>query len=1031
VAADARPGEPNRTIQQGVDDNLTRRRPTFVGREPELRQLRGSFEVAARGEGALILLVGEPGIGKTALCEQLSGFVGARGGLPLVGHCYPEGSAGVPYQAFVEAFETLARQRDTDALRAELGSSAGELARIAPSLRSRLQVELAAPENPEDDRLRLLSGILDGLRKIGAAQPLLLVLEDLHDADRGTLDLLVYVARHLAGTPLLVVGTYRDVEVDRAHPLAAALAELRRVSQFERLHLSELSVDEVQRLLASSSQQAVPRALAEQVHHRSGGNALFVHELLRFLLSEGLVDRRGGVLRRVGEEASLAGQMPEGLRDVVGRRLSRLSPAANQVLSVASVIGREFQLEVLRRVHAQPDAELESALEEAVAEAIVDEHLVVGATITYRFTHAFFQQTLSDEIMAPRRIRLHQQVARVLEEVHARRLEEHAAELAEHYSFSSDASDLSKAVDYATLAAKRATEVFAYGEAARQLERALAVQDLVDPDDRVKRLDLLLELGAALFPSGETERVILQVAPDAFALAEGLGDRGTAFRACRLALDCLFAQGASTGLGGGSNTAQPPYLMWAERARHYADPGSIQRVYTDLAFAHVLLMGGQFAQARALRLEALALARQHGDTEALFSCAIYLLAQGAPHRWDERVRLAEECAGWPRQGVSTQTLGQALWYCGMVQLAQGERAQADELWSQVAELAKRTRVATVGLFVAQREALLAIVDGRLDEALVLLQRFAALADELGVPSRGRNFGLNQLITPVLYLGRSDAWLTASEEQSAAASPAQPGRRQGPGFFVRTAARAMCLAQLGHLEEARTVAGPLLNDFTGNIDDERLITELVWLLQAAVVVEHPAAAQALAARLACAADLSGDNHMWTCVARHLGDAAALAGDRTAARAYYLQALEAAGRIRFRPELALTHLRLAELLVEGEDDHAQSEALEHLDVAIPELQDMHMQPGLERGLALREKLTPAAAQEPPRQLASDMLTAREREIAGLMADGLSNHDIAQRLVITEGTVEVHVKHILGKLGLRSRSQVAGWLARQGST
>jgi predicted ATPase len=373
---------------------------------------------------------------------------------------------------------------------------------MVPALRSRLQVELSAPENPEDDRLRLFSGILDCLRNIGAAQPLVLVLEDLHDADRGTLDLLVYLARHLRGTPLLVVGTYRDVEVDRAHPLASALAELRRGTQFERVHLGELSVDEVQRLLASSSQQTVPRALAEQVHHRSGGNALFVHELLRFLLSEGLVERRGGVLRRVGEETSLAGQMPEGLRDVVGKRLSRLSPATNQALRVASVIGREFQLEVLRRVHARPDEELESALEEAVAEAIVDEQLVVGATITYRFGHAFFQQTLSDEIMAPRRIRLHQQVARVLDEVfsNARRLEEHAAALAEHYSFSSDASDLSKAVDYATLAAKRATEVFAYGEAARQLERALAVQDLVDPDDRVKRLDLLLAFGAGPVP---------------------------------------------------------------------------------------------------------------------------------------------------------------------------------------------------------------------------------------------------------------------------------------------------------------------------------------------------------------------------------------------------------------------------------------------------------------------------------------------------------------------------------------------------
>jgi hypothetical protein len=145
----------------------------------------------------------------------------------------------------------------------------------------------------------------------------------------------------------------------------------------------------------------------------------------------------------------------------------------------------------------------------------------------------------------------------------------------------------------------------------------------------------------------------------------------------------------------------------------------------------VLLFGGQLAHARASRLKALALARQHADTEAMFSCASYLLAVGAPQHRDERLRLADECAGWPRQGVSTQTLGLALWYCGMVQLTQGERAQAEEIWRQLAELAERTRVATVALLVAEREATLAVIDGRLEEELVLLQRFVDLADELG------------------------------------------------------------------------------------------------------------------------------------------------------------------------------------------------------------------------------------------------------------------------------------------------------------
>jgi DNA-binding NarL/FixJ family response regulator len=154
-----------------------------------------------------------------------------------------------------------------------------------------------------------------------------------------------------------------------------------------------------------------------------------------------------------------------------------------------------------------------------------------------------------------------------------------------------------------------------------------------------------------------------------------------------------------------------------------------------------------------------------------------------------------------------------------------------------------------------------------------------------------------------------------------------------------------------------------------------------------------------------------------------------GDRTAARGYYMKALDSTGKIRFRPELALTHLRLAELLLEEAEDTARSEGREHLDIAISELRDMKMQPALERALALHNDQGPLPEQQSARPTGAETLTAREREIAGLMADGLTNHEIAERLVITEGTVEVHVKHILGKLGFRSRAQVAGWFARQG--
>jgi predicted ATPase len=177
-----------------AEKGASQRQP-FVGREDELHQLQSAFETAAKGDGALIMLVGEPGIGKTALSEQFCRFVLSAGGRSLIGHCYGEGFRP-PYQPFVEVLATYMYGLDNDALRADMGSSAADLARIVPPLRERLHVSPLPPGDPEEDRWRLLQAATDLLRNASAKQPLLVVLEDLHDADRGTLDLLLYLARH-------------------------------------------------------------------------------------------------------------------------------------------------------------------------------------------------------------------------------------------------------------------------------------------------------------------------------------------------------------------------------------------------------------------------------------------------------------------------------------------------------------------------------------------------------------------------------------------------------------------------------------------------------------------------------------------------------------------------------------------------------------------------------------------------------------------------------------------------------------------
>jgi eukaryotic-like serine/threonine-protein kinase len=464
-------------------------RTVFVGREQELRQLQNAFDAALSGNGGLVMVVGEPGIGKTALTGQLATYVAMRGGRALHGNCYEEGSLSLPYLPFVEAMRSYVLDHDAEALRSELGTNAPYVAKIVSEVREKVNVELPAGGDPEDERWRLLSGVTTFLKNAAAVQPLMLLLEDLHWSDRGTLDLLNHLGRNLDGARLLVVGTYRDVEVDRSHPLSAALAELRRSTNFSRVTLRGLGVDDVAKMLSAIAGREVPRQVADQVHRQTEGNPLFVQEMARWLVEEGHL--RGGT-----SDSTLAMQIPEGLRDVIGRRISRLTPECNRILSIAAVIGRDFSFDVLSAVANLPDEALLAAIEDAMKVGVLQERAEAG-TVHYRFAHAFFRQTLYEEMIAPRRLRLHQEVARALETQYARRLDEHAAELTEHFSYSTDPADLEKAVAYAERASQRAMAVFDYGEAARLLEKALGVQDVLDPDDAKRRSELQLGLAWA------------------------------------------------------------------------------------------------------------------------------------------------------------------------------------------------------------------------------------------------------------------------------------------------------------------------------------------------------------------------------------------------------------------------------------------------------------------------------------------------------------------------------------------------------
>jgi len=910
-------------VEKPLSDPLYGR--TFVGREQELHQLQSAFDAAVSGQGSLAMVVGEPGIGKTSLCEQLATYVAVRGGRALVGHCYEEGSLSLPYLPFVEAMRSYVLTREPDDLRRDLGSGATEVARLVSEVRDRLQVELRPPGDPEDDRWRLLQAVSGFLHSASMIQPLLLVLEDLHDADRGTIDLLLHLARNLQGARILIVGTYRDVEVDRGHPLSSALAELRRAGSLLRVPLRGLTVDEVQRMMSMVRGQEVPWSRAEAIHRQTEGNPLFVQEVLRYLVEEGIVVREAGRYLLTDAEAGI----PEGLRDVVGKRLSRLSEKTNQVLSVAAVIGREFRLDVLQKVAGLPEEELYGTLEEATERAVVEQRQAVG-WVVFRFTHAFFRQTLYEEIFVPRRIRLHQQVGNALEEVYGRRLEEHAAELAEHFVQSTESSDLDKALRYCELAAERSMQVFAYGEAIRHLERALSTQEVLDPDDKAKRCRLLLLLAEALGPAGEPQRAADQVAEEAFALAEAVHDSALASEACAVAFDSLTRHGGVSGSAGGAGP------RWAERADRHAMPGTAARVYADLALGLVAWGERRFADRSISYRRALDGARRLGEPRLLFDCGVYMLSGMDLGSWQEILALASELAGLPREGTGSLTLAEVLNSCASSLLAAGDRDSAEALWRELGEMNSRTG----DRFLAVRSATLAItvatLDGELERAVDAAANFSALAEEAGSPLYGLQAGMRAMRANI-YLGRVQVALDGLIRFQEARGRDNPERR------------ALCLAYLGQTADGEDLLDDYMTRWSSSPPGpETGLAEVLYLLELAVLLEKHDAAGLLSSLLRPLAHLLSTRDLdLNCVARHLGAAAALLDNRDDARTLYEQALAVCGKVRFRPEIALTRLQLAELML----DHYPNEqvtARTHLDFAIEEFRAMKMQPALERAL-----------------------------------------------------------------------------------
>jgi tetratricopeptide (TPR) repeat protein len=441
-------------------DALSRGR--LVGRNTELTEARELWQRAREGRGHAVLLSGEPGAGKTRLAREITIQAAVDGAVVLSGGCY-EYEAATPYLPFVEAFRRWVREeKNDDRMRESLGDAARQIAKLAPEIETRLgpfaeRQELAAHE----ERLLFFDAVARVFSNIARRQSLLVYIDDLHWADRGTLWLLGHLLRQLRNERVLIVGAYRETELDRAHPLAKALVDWNRERLITRIALRRFNEVETGDQLGALLGENVSGEFAIAVHKETEGNPFFVEEVLKALIERGSVRREDGRWTRCDMDQLL---IPQSVKEAIGNRLDRVSQDCNEALRVSAILGKVFTFEELSAVSEQNEETLLDALDEATNAQLI----TAGSGESFSFTHDKIREVLYEELNPIRRRRLHRHVAEGLE----RSRDECACtveKLAHHYI---QAGDHARGLEYAKQAAAEAERVFAFDEAIAAYGRA-------------------------------------------------------------------------------------------------------------------------------------------------------------------------------------------------------------------------------------------------------------------------------------------------------------------------------------------------------------------------------------------------------------------------------------------------------------------------------------------------------------------------------------------------------------------------------
>lgn len=791
----------------------------LVGREREIQELTEALSGSLDGRGAIVLLSGEPGIGKSRLLDELAAMARGAEATIALGRSWEAGGAP-PYWPWIQVIRSFVRNLDPEDVRTDLGIGAADVAQVVPDVRG-LVADLPPPPagDPEQARFRLFDSTASFLRAASARSPLVVLLDDLHAADTPSLLLLRFLARELSGARLLVAAAYRDTEIDADHPLHEALAELLREPATRRISLSRLARADVSAYLESTEGVPSSSRLAETIHGETEGNPLFVVEVVRLLAVEGTAPDDAG---------SWTLRIPQSVREVIRRRLARLSMGCTLALTAAAVFGREFGIEALSPLADVPRGELLELIDEAAGARVVEE--LPGAPGRLRFAHILIRESLYDDLSPSQRLRLHRRAGAVLEELYAADVAPHLGELAHHFFESAPEGDAMPAVRYSRLAAERALSLLAHEEAARLYAMALRALDLVveRPEKEPMRAELLLALGDAQARSGDkpsARNTFLRAAD----MARRLG------RAEMLARAALGYGGRFVWEAGRGDPNLPSLLKAALDALPEGDSELRVRVMARLA-------GGPWRDdpdrepRERLSRQAVEMAHRLGDSGTL----AYVLdgryaAVWWPDNLEERIEIARELAEVARDAADLERELQAHHYLCLAMLERGDMEGVGAELRAQQRIAERLRQPTQRLYVTTVEAMMALFEARFEQAEELISE----GFELGARAEDVMAQIYRAMQLAVLRGEQGRGQEALEPLRAAAAAF-------PSYVVLRCVLAWLLVRIGRTEEARDGMRRLAEDGFASIprNDEWVFAMSMLGEAAARAGEHDMAGRIL-------------------------------------------------------------------------------------------------------------------------------------------------------------------------------------------